>query len=199
MSKPHALTITAAEQQTHNYYMNIGPLFSDPMARLLYAEIASIEEQHTTQYESLMDPTESWLEKWLLHKANEVYNHHACASQESNPRIRAFRERFLDYELGHLHEAIALFQQIERRDAAEVLPAVLPDPIPITSQREFVRQVLAREVDLRADGSRFVDRLQENPRSLDYRDELNAELSPTLAVAQGYRWQPGTELMRYAA
>src|SRR5688572_19095783 len=26
----HALTITAAEQQTHNYYMNVGPLFADP-------------------------------------------------------------------------------------------------------------------------------------------------------------------------
>ena len=62
LSKLHALTIMAAEQQTHNYYMNIGPLFSDPMARLLYAEIASIEEQHTTQYESIIDPTEGWLE-----------------------------------------------------------------------------------------------------------------------------------------
>jgi hypothetical protein len=37
LSKLHALTIMAAEQQTHNYYMNVGPLFSDPMARLLYA------------------------------------------------------------------------------------------------------------------------------------------------------------------
>src|SRR3954465_4166963 len=36
----HALTITASEQQTHNYYMNIGPLFADPVARQLYAEIA---------------------------------------------------------------------------------------------------------------------------------------------------------------
>lgn len=66
LSKLHALTIMAAEQQTHNYYMNVGPLFSDPMARLLYAEIASIEEQHTTQYESIIDPTEGWLEKWVL-------------------------------------------------------------------------------------------------------------------------------------
>ena len=45
------LTLTAAEQQTHDYYMNIGPLFADPLARQLYAEIASIEEQHVTQYE----------------------------------------------------------------------------------------------------------------------------------------------------
>ncbi|CAN7480648.1 hypothetical protein [Rhizobacter sp. LjRoot28] len=194
LSKLHALTIMAAEQQTHNYYMNVGPLFSDPMARLLYAEIASIEEQHTTQYESIIDPHESWLEKWVLHEATEVYNYHGCAMQETNPRIKALWERFLDYELGQLHVAIEHFQNIEKRDVAEILPAVLPDPIPITSQREFVRQVLAAEVDLRADGTQFVDKALENPRSIEYRRHLNSEGSPTELVAGGYRWRPGTEL-----
>ena len=93
----------AAEQQTHDYYMNIGPLFADPVARQLYAEIASIEEQHVTQYESIIDPDETWLEKWLLHEASEVYNYYSCVQQETNPRIKAIWERFLDYELGHLH------------------------------------------------------------------------------------------------
>lgn len=199
LSKLHALTILAAEQQTHNYYMNIGPLFSDPMARLLYAEIASIEEQHTTQYESIIDPNEGWLEKWLLHEATEVYNYHACATQESNPRIRALWERFLDYELGQLHHVAGLFERYEKRDIAEVLPAQLPDPIPISSQREFVREVLAREVPLRANGTQFVDASQENARSLEYRRQVNASGSPSTQVAVGYRWTAGTELNREAA
>lgn len=199
VSKLHALTIMAAEQQTHNYYMNIGPLFADPMARLLYAEIASIEEQHTTQYESIIDPDESWLEKWVLHEAAEVYNYHGCAAQESDPRIKALWERFLDYELGHLHQAIAMFQKFENRDVAEILPATLPDPIPIASQREFVRRVLAQEVDLRAHGTQFVDKAQESEASLRYRDYINSAGSPTEQVAAGYRWTPGTELSRMAA
>src|SRR6185369_13584346 len=33
VSKLHALTIMAGEQQTHNFYMNIGPMYSDPVAR----------------------------------------------------------------------------------------------------------------------------------------------------------------------
>lgn len=198
LSKLHALTIMAAEQQTHNYYMNIGPLFSDPMARLLYAEIASIEEQHTTQYECLMDPTETWLEKWVLHEANEVYNYHGCATQETNPRLKALWERFLDYELGHLHVAIEQFHKHDGRDVAQILPAELPDPIPIGSQREFVRQVLANEVNLRADGTRFVHKDDEPQRSVDYREQLNASGSPTEQVADGYRWRPGTELKRAA-
>src|SRR5437868_13095244 len=39
----------------------------------LYAEIASIEEQHVTQYESIIDPDQTWLEQWLIHEATEVY------------------------------------------------------------------------------------------------------------------------------
>jgi hypothetical protein len=61
LSKLNALTIVAGENQTHDYYMHVGPLFSDPVARQLYAEIASIEEQHVTQYEAMTDPAETWL------------------------------------------------------------------------------------------------------------------------------------------
>ena len=83
LTKLHALTITAGEQQTHNYYLNIGPTFADALARQLYAEIASVEEEHVTQYESLLDPTQSFLEQWLLHEAMEVYNYFSCATSQS--------------------------------------------------------------------------------------------------------------------
>ncbi|WP_447976528.1 hypothetical protein [Candidatus Nitrospira bockiana] len=194
VTKLHALTIMAGEQQTHNYYMNVGPIFADPMARALYAEIASIEEQHVTQYESIIDPTETWLEKWVLHEANEVYNYYSCVEQESNPRIKAIWERFLDYELGQLQYAMEVFTRMERRDPAEILPGTLPQPIEYASQREFVRTVLRDEVHLRANGTQFVDKSQEPERSLAYRRRLNADGSPTQTVAAGYRWAPGTEL-----
>jgi rubrerythrin len=199
LSKLHALTIMSAEQQTHNFYMNIGPMYADPVARQLYAEIASIEEQHVTQYESIIDPEETWLEKWLMHEAMEVYNYYGCLAQEPNPRIRAIWERFLDYELGHLNLVSELFKKHEKRDPLEVLPDQIPDPIPVQSQREFVRQVLAKEVDLRAKGARFVDKAEEGEASLAYRRQLNAEGSPSQTVAAGYRWSPGTELKLKAA
>src|SRR5947209_3740284 len=157
LTKLHALTIMAGEHQTHDYYMNIGPTFADPVARLLYAEIASIEEQHVTQYESIIDPTESWLEKWLLHEATEVYTYWSCAQQESNRVIKDIWTRFCDYELGQLHFVMDLMKQIERRDPEQLLPRELPDPIKFESQREFVRRTLEAEVDLRASGPDFID------------------------------------------
>lgn len=195
LSKIHAALITAAEYQTHDYYMNIGPLFADPVARELYAEIASIEEQHVTQYGSLEDPNESFLEKWLIHEATEVYVYHACVDQESHPRIKALWERFLDYELGHLHLVARLFEDIERRDASQILTEVEP-MMPFKSQRAFVREVLEREVGYRAIGPQFTMDGAESEATLAYRQQLNSQGSPSQAVAAGYRWTPGTELAR---
>lgn len=199
ISKLHALTIMASEQQTHNYYMNIGPLFADPVARQLYAEIASIEEQHVTQYESIIDPTQTWLEQWLMHEANEVYNYYGCVQQETNPRIKAIWERMLDYELGRLQHVTELFKTFERRDPAEILPATLPDPIAFASQRDFVRETLMAEVDYRSMGPDYRADGQESEASRDYRNYMNSEGSPTETVAAGYRWRAGTELAATAS
>jgi hypothetical protein len=194
ISKLNALTIMAGEHQTHDYYMTVGPTFSDPVARQLYAEIASIEEQHVTQYESIIDPSETWLEKWVLHEANEVYNYWSCHEQEDDRDIKRVWARFVEYELGHLHLAMELMKKLERRDPAELLPATLPEPIQYRSQREFVRRVLDKEVDLRAAGTRFVPLDQESEESIAYRQQLNSDGVPSEVVASGYRWMPGTEL-----
>jgi hypothetical protein len=198
LSKLHALLITAAENQTHDYYMTVGPMFTDPVARQLYAEIASIEEQHVTQYESLCDPDESLLEKWLLHEAMEVYCYQSCLTYEGNTRIKGIWERFLAYELGQLHYVMELFKEIERRDPAEVLPASLPEPIAFKSHREFVRRVLSQEVDLRAHGTGYVDKAELPPqhRSTLVAQQLNSEGCPSETAAAGYQWTPGTELVQ---
>jgi hypothetical protein len=196
LSKLHALTIMAGENQTHDYYMTIGPMFADPTARLLYAEIASIEEQHVTQYESLIDPRESALEKWLLHEAAEAYNYWSCLEFEDDPRIRAIWERMLDYELGHVQAVAQLYEDYERRDAQEVLDQRIRRPIRYASHREFVRNVLRAEVNLGADGTRLIDRTRDHEpeRTRRYRAEINAAVQPSNAVSAGWVWQPGGEL-----
>ena len=196
-TKLHALTLVGGEYQTHDYYMNIGPIFADPMARQLYAEIASVESQHITHYGSMLNPTESILEKLLICEATEVWNYAGCAEQETNPRVKAIWERFLDYELGHFQVALQLFKDIERRDPAEVLgDGALPAFIRYESQREFVRKVVETETQLRKRGTEFVDEADEGKSSLEYRQAVNAGGSPSENVSATYRWTPGTELMR---
>jgi hypothetical protein len=194
LSKLNALTLVAGEHQTHDYYMHVGPFYADPVARQLYAEIASIEEQHVTQYESLADPSETWLEKWLLHEATEIWNYWSALQDEGDPRLKAIWQRFVDYELGHLHFVKELFERLEARDPWEIIPARLPDPIRYESHREFVRETLAGELDLRANGTRIVAREEEGPASLAYRARINSSGSPSEIVAKGWTWRPGGEL-----
>lgn len=194
LSKLHALTIMAGEHQTHDYYAHVGPFFTDPVARQLYAEIGSIEEQHVTQYESIIDPTETWLEKWLLHEAGEVYNYMGCVAYEKNPRIKAIWQRFLDYELGHLHAAIEVFRKFDKRDVLSIIPETLPEPIEYKSHRAFVRKVLDQEVNLRAKGTKIGK--EDSASSIAYRDQMNKDGSPSERVATAYKWRPGTELVK---
>ena len=196
ITKLNAVTLMGGEHQTHDYYMTIGPMFADPIARQLYAEIASIEEQHVTQYESIIDPEETWVEKWLLHEATEIYNYYSCLAYETNPRIKSIWERFLDYELGHFHFVLDISKKFDKRDPAAFLPQTLPEPIEYKSQREFVRKVLSEEVDLRARGTKFIGKDEEEPNSpsVIYRTQMNSNISPSEAVAADYKWKPGTEL-----
>jgi hypothetical protein len=197
ITKLHAVTLTGAEYQTHDYYMNIGPTFADPLARQLYAEIAAVEAQHITHYGSMLNPDESPLEKLLIQEAAEVFNYYGCMQQETNARVKAIWERFLDYELGHFHVAAQLMRDIEGRDPQEVLgTTVLPQPIEFASHREFVRKVLANEEDMRKNGTQFVERSAEGATSLEYRNEVNSMGSPSTTISKGYVWAPGTELAR---
>lgn len=196
-SKLHAHTIMAAENQTRDYYMNVGPQFADPLARQLYAEIASIEEQHVTQYESIIDPDETPLEKWMLHEATEVYNYASCVGSESNSEVKRVWERCLDYELGHLRFVAELLKRHEKRDPAEVLAAKLPDLIEFKSHRTGVRTVLQSELDVTTRSTAFI-RFNQEPQdapSPKYRARINSGGSPSDTVATDYQWRPGTELV----
>src|SRR5215203_24059 len=191
--RPTMVEHRAPEDDLREHYISAK---ADPLTKL-HAEIASIEEQHVTQYESMIDPNESPLEKWLLHEAMEVYNYYGCMEYETNPRVKEIWTRFCDYELGHLHMVMELFKEMENRDPAELLPQTLPEPIDYQSHRQFVRETLNNEVDLRASGTQFThkdDEAERSPLSIAYREQMNSEGSPSEIVAAGYTWTPGTEL-----
>ncbi len=194
-SKLHATLITAGELQTHDYYMNIGPMFADPVARQLYAEIAQVEQAHITHYGSLVDPGETILEQWLMHEAEEAWAYYSCMESETNPRIRAIWERFVDYELGQLNMVRELMKKHEGRDPAQLLAGKV-ETIRFESHRDFVRKVLADETDLRTNGTQFVPKEQEGRASQEERARLNSEGVPSNIVAAGYQWHPGGELAR---
>jgi len=101
----------------------------------------------------------------------------------------------LEYELGHVQAVAALFEQHEKRDAAEILDAALPRPIEYVPHREFVREVLRREVGFGSSGADLVANREDEPeRTREYRAHLNRDDQPSNIVSGGWSWQPGGEL-----
>ena len=84
-----ASIITAAEQQTMNFYMNMAQMYKNDAGRRLFAEIGMVEEEHVTQYESLKDPTCSWLEQWVMHEYTECYLYYSAFEEETDEYIKS--------------------------------------------------------------------------------------------------------------
>ncbi|MFI6991004.1 hypothetical protein [Nonomuraea wenchangensis] len=145
LSRLHALTITATEQQTMNFYLNAGPLQMEPIARRLYQEIGMVEEEHVTHYESLTDPGQSWWERLLNHEYNECYLYYSFTETESDPRVKHIWELHLGMELEHLRLAAELFRRFDGRDPDQVLAPALPPPVTFEPNKAYLRGLLAAQ------------------------------------------------------
>ncbi|MGN0778282.1 MAG: hypothetical protein ACI4MJ_03965 [Aristaeellaceae bacterium] len=138
-----AMTITAAEQQTMNYYMNQSGFYHNDLGRRLYQEIALIEEQHVSQYETLMETGLSWLACSLMHEYTECYLYWSCAQTESDSSIKAIWEQNLEQEIAHLHKAASMLEQYEGKHWQQIIPnAEFPAPIVLETNIPYVRSVL---------------------------------------------------------
>ncbi len=140
--------ITAAEQQTMNFYMNVGNTYPTEEGKKLFLEIAMIEEQHVTQYGCLMDTGCTWLTGLLEHEYTECYLYYSCALDEKDARIKKIWEALLEQELSHLHKAAELLEKYEKRDYSSVFPSpAFPEPLTFGKDNiPYIRKVLADTV-----------------------------------------------------
>jgi hypothetical protein len=180
----NALTVMSAEQQTMNFYMTIGNRYQEPLARGLYAEIAEIEEQHVSHYESILDPAASWIENWVFHELNECWVYYSFMQEEPDPRVRKLYETHLAMEIEHLRIACEAMRTIERRDPEALLPAGFSQTIQFKENKAYVRGVLASQVDLTANGPDFVPitQLPKDHRYFAYQAGVNAGEVPSEQV-----------------
>jgi hypothetical protein len=182
----HALTLVAGEQQTMNFYMNVGNRLEDVVGRGLYLEIGEIEEQHVTQYGSLLDPKASWFEQLVLHEYNECYLYYSFLQEETDPNMKALWELHLSMELEHLRQAGQLLQQYENRTMDEFLPKYLPALVKFQSNIDYVREVLANQLDLTSLETEYmpVSKMPANANYFMYQKAVNHDGVPTQQVIQ---------------
>ena len=162
------MIITAAEQQTMNYYMNVTNFACTDIARKLYQEIAMVEEEHVTQYESLMDPNATWLEMLLWHEYCECYLYWSCYKTETDPYVKALWETYLDFEIAHLHKAAELLKKYEKKDWEEVIKDPdFPKPLSLHENKDYVRKILGETVQYTSNREDYV-RVRDLPDDADF-------------------------------
>ena len=190
--------ITAAEQQTMNYYMNIGTFYENDIGRRLYQEIGLIEEQHVSQYESLLDPNCTWLENLLMHEYTECYLYYSCYTDESDPYIKLIWEEMLMQEITHLHKAAELLARYERKQWQQVIPdGTFPELLHFCENIDYVRDVLANTVYQTSilDNYVEVDKVPDTSKFFFFQNALNGNEAsvPSHEVIERYIRQRGKD------
>lgn len=196
-TKVNILTLVSAEQQTHNFYAEHGMQYGNELLRCTYAEIKDVEEEHVNMYESLMDPTETWYERLLLHEFMEVCNYYTCYVDEVDENIKKVWEEFLSMEIGHLNAAAKLFEKHDSRSCEEIIGDKIVIPNRFRSQREYVRQILESQVDKRvvADGKySTVDKLPEDWGSYAIQETYSKDGSPTEKTVELIKCEKGRDI-----
>jgi len=156
LTKLNVGIITAAEQQTMNYYMNVGAFYHSDLGRKLYGEIAMIEEQHVSGYESLKDPNMTWLECMLNHEYTECYLYYSCYMDETNANVKKVWEKHFNDEIVHLNRAAALLKKYEGKDYREVIPVPeFPQLLSFKDNKKYIREVL-KSIRLTAQEEKYV-------------------------------------------
>jgi rubrerythrin len=164
----NTMIITAAEQQTMNYYMNVTNFACSDMGRKLYQEIALVEEEHVTQYESLMDPNATWLEMLLWHEYCECYLYWSCYMTETDGYVKKLWEENLAMEISHLHKAAELLKKYEGKEWQEVIKdGTFPEPISLHENIDYVRKILGETVQYTSLKEKYV-RVKDLPSDADF-------------------------------
>ncbi|WP_294496865.1 hypothetical protein [uncultured Gemmiger sp.] len=167
-TKLHVNIITAAEQQTMNYYMNLGSFYPNDRGRKLYTEIGMVEEQHVTHYGSLLDPACSWLESLLMHEYTECYLYYSAYETETCRPVKRIWEQHFAQEIAHLHHAAHLLEVYEGKQWQQVIPdGTFPEVLALGPNIEYIRDVLARTVTLTAKGEGYAP-VEQLPADADF-------------------------------
>ena len=192
-SKLVACTITAAEQQTMNYYMNIAQWYKNDLGRKLYAEIAMIEEAHVTQYESLKDPTMTWLEQWAMHEYTECWLYYSAMQDESDESIKKIWTEHFKMEVTHLKTAIKMLKKFENKSYESIFgTGDFPKLLKLGGNKEYIRKVLGSTILLTADNThekfdyKDIKKISDDHRYFDYQQFMsgNPQRNPSHLVIE---------------
>lgn len=198
ITKLNVSIITAAEQQTMNYYMNIAGFYNSDIGRRLYQEIGLVEEEHVTQYGSLLDTNMTWIENLLCHEYTECYLYYSCFEYETDDNIKKIWEQHFIQEVSHLHKATELLKKYEKKDWQQVIPeGEFPKLLKLESNIDYVREIISNTVNNTSDKEKYINvsSLLESADFFKFQNKINKDIEsvPSHEVIKKYIKENGTD------
>ena len=176
ITKLHCNIITAAEQQTMNLYMNICNLYPSDIGRRLYQEIGMVEEQHVTQYGSLLNTEMTFLENMVMHMYTACYLYYSCMCDETDENIKCIWEKCFYQEVANLQKSAELLKMYEGKDYTVVIPnGEFPELLNLGPNIEYVREVLKNTVTYTAILEDYypIDEIPQDSTFYEYQSIVN--------------------------
>lgn len=176
LTKLHVNIITAAEQQTMNFYMNVCNLYPSDLGRRVYQEIGMVEEQHVTQYGSLIDTNQTWYENLLMHMYTMCYLYYSCYLDETDEYIKGVWQAGYKRCVAGLHIAANLLENYDNKKVEDVIKqGEFPKLLNLGPNIEYVRDVLKNTVTYTADRESYIKvcNLDPNADFFKYQDRVN--------------------------
>ena len=176
MTTLNTLIITAAEQQTMNYYMNAAAFYKNDRGRKLYEEISLVEEEHVTQYGSLIDVSPELIERMLWHEYAEAYVYWSNYMTETDKAIKALWERYFEIEVSHLQSVRTLAEKYLNKTYDEIITeATFPEPLSLHENVDYVRKILSETVQYTGDLDDYenVENLPKDHRFFTFNARIN--------------------------
>ena len=194
-TKINAQIIVAGEQQTMNFYMNVANRADTKVGRGLYAEIAMIEEQHVTHYESLLDPTMSWEMRAVMHHYTDAFLFWSFAQTEVDERIKKIWEAGLESSIGMLQATREMVKAAEDKDPADELGEFPHDPMTYEANVDYVRKIEAEQVEWTCDGTEYKPKseLPDDHRYFRHQKTVNEGGAPSEKVIDQHLEEFGEE------
>jgi rubrerythrin len=127
-----------------------------------------IEEQHVTGYGSLIDPSCTMLERWVMHEYIECYLYYSCYMDETDDYIKKIWLEHYEQELTHLKIASEMLYKYEGRNYEQlfVTGSDFPTLIKLQSNIDYVRDIM-KSVRLTAVKESMLD-IEKVPNTADF-------------------------------
>lgn len=147
LTKLHCNIITAAEQQTMNFYMNVCNLYPSDLGRRLYQEIGLVEEEHVTRYGSLLNTQMTKLENLVMHLYTTCYLYYSCLQEEECESIKKIWKECFYQSVTNLQKSAKLLKDYENKEWFELIKdGSFPKLLNLGPNIEYVRNIIKNTV-----------------------------------------------------